>query len=226
MEEKQTFIFFRDWKTLFEMLDDDDDRVQLLYAIINYPDKEPPFDGFKSNRRMNKAWLHIKSKLDENNKKWEEAKKKRSEAGRKGGQAKPSNAKQSQAMPSNAKQSQANQAVTVTGTVTVTDNVTVNGVSNNPNGLSLTKEKENSKEKRFIKPTLEEIEQFIVDNGYSVDAETFFDFYEAKGWKIGKAPMKDFRAAIRNWHRKNVTNDKVSFAKNDFLAAYDRGELT
>ena len=213
MEEKQTFIFFRDWKTLFEMLDDDDDRVQLLYAIINYPDKEPPFDGFKLNSRMNKAWLHIKSKLDENNKKWEEAKKKRSEAGRKGGQAKPSNAKQSEAMPSNAKQCQANQAVTVTGTVTVTDNVTVN-------------RKENSKEKRFIKPKLEEIEQFIIDNGYSVDAETFFDFYEAKGWKIGKATMKDWKAAVRTWHRKNVTSDKVSFAKNDFLAAYDRGELT
>lgn len=203
MEEKQTFIFFRDWKTLFEMLDDDDDRVQLLYAIINYPDKEPPFDGFKTNRRMNKAWLHIKSKLDENYKKWEEAKKKRSEAGRKGGQAK----------PSNAKQSQANQAVTVTGTVTVTDTVTVN-------------RKENSKEKRFIKPKLEEIERFIIDNGFSVDAETFFDFYEAKGWKIGKASMKDWRAAVRTWHRKNVTSDKVSFAKNDFLAAYDRGELT
>lgn len=213
MEEKQTFIFFRDWKTLFEMLDDDDDRVQLLYAIINYPDKEPPFDGFKTNRRMNKAWLHIKSKLDENNKKWEEAKKKRSEAGRKGGQAKLSNVKQSQAMPSNAKQCQANQAVTVTGTVTVTDNVTVN-------------RKENSKEKRFIKPKLEEIEQFIIDNGFSVDAETFFDFYEAKGWKIGKATMKDWKAAVRTWHRKNVTSDKVSFTKNDFLAAYDRGELT
>ena len=116
-------------------------------------------------------------------------------------------------MPSNAKQCQANQAVTVTGTVTVTDNVTVN-------------RKENSKEKRFIKPKLEEIEQFIIDNGFSVDAETFFDFYEAKGWKIGKATMKDWKAAVRTWHRKNVTSDKVSFAKNDFLAAYDRGELT
>ena len=226
MEEKQTFIFFRDWKTLFEMLDDDDDRVQLLYAIINYPDKEPPFDGFKTNRRMNKAWLHIKSKLDENYKKWEEAKKKRSEAGRKGGQAKLSNTKQSEAMLSNAKQSQANQAVTVTDTVTVTVTDTVTDtVSNNPNGLSL-KEKENPKEKRFIKPKLEEIEQFIIDNGFSVDAETFFDFYEAKGWKIGKASMKDWRAAVRTWHRKNVTSDNVTFAKNDFLAAYDRGELT
>ena len=217
MEEKQTFIFFRDWKTLFEMLDDDDDRVQLLYAIINYPDKEPPFDGFKTNRRMNKAWLHIKSKLDENYKKWEEAKKKRSEAGRKGGQAKLNNAKQSEAMLSNAKQSLANQAVTVTGTVTVTDTVTDTVTVNR---------KENSKEKRFIKPKLEEIEQFIIDNDFSVDAETFFDFYEAKGWKIGKASMKDWRAAVRTWHRKNVTSDNVTFAKNDFLAAYDRGELT
>lgn len=217
MEEKQTFIFFRDWKTLFEMLDDDDDRVQLLYAIINYPDKEPPFDGFKTNRRMNKAWLHIKSKLDENYKKWEEAKKKRSEAGRKGGQAKLSNTKQSEAMLSNAKQSLANQAVTVTGTVTVTDTVTDTVTVNR---------KENSKEKRFIKPKLEEIEQFIIDNDFSVDAETFFDFYEAKGWKIGKASMKDWRAAVRTWHRKNVTSDNVTYAKNDFLAAYDRGELT
>lgn len=58
--------------------------------------------------------------------------------------------------------------------------------------------------KRFVKPTVEQIRAFCSEHGYAVDAERFFDYYESKGWVVGKSPMKDWRAAVRQW----ATRDK------------------
>jgi hypothetical protein len=57
------------------------------------------------------------------------------------------------------------------------------------------------KSKVFVKPTVEEIRAYCTERENSVDAETFFDFYESKGWLIGKNPMKDWQAAVRTWER-------------------------
>ena len=40
--------------------------------------------------------------------------------------------------------------------------------------------------------------------GSRVDPQGFIDFYESKGWMVGKTPMKDWKAACRNaehWDR-------------------------
>lgn len=58
---------------------------------------------------------------------------------------------------------------------------------------------------RFQKPTVDEVRAYIVErnNGLTAqDAETFVDFYEAKGWKIGNQPMKNWKAAVRTWENK------------------------
>lgn len=57
------------------------------------------------------------------------------------------------------------------------------------------------KEKRFAPPTLENVMGYCREMGYSVDAQRFVDFYESKGWMIGKNRMKDWKAAVRNWAR-------------------------
>lgn len=53
----------------------------------------------------------------------------------------------------------------------------------------------------FKKPTVEEISNYCKERNNFVDAQRFFDFYESKGWKIGKNSMKDWKAAVRNWER-------------------------
>ncbi len=63
-------------------------------------------------------------------------------------------------------------------------------------------ESETSKSKRFTPPTYEEVEDYCLTNNYTVNAERFVDFYEAKGWLIGKNKMKDWKAAVRTWERK------------------------
>ena len=58
------------------------------------------------------------------------------------------------------------------------------------------------KRKRFTPPTLDELQAYIRDQGYNVDAQRFLDHYEAVGWKVGKNPMKDWRAAVRTWNNR------------------------
>jgi hypothetical protein len=50
---------------------------------------------------------------------------------------------------------------------------------------------------------VEEVAEYCAEKGLDVDAERFMDFYESKGWKVGKDTMKDWRAAVRNWARGN-----------------------
>lgn len=60
-----------------------------------------------------------------------------------------------------------------------------------------------AKSNRFVKPTLDEIKIFLKEQEYDTDidgyANRFYNFYESKGWKVGKEKMKDWKAAIRGW---------------------------
>jgi len=55
------------------------------------------------------------------------------------------------------------------------------------------------KQKKFAKPTLDEVRAYIAEKSYHFDAEEFISFYESKGWKIGVNQMKDWKAACRTW---------------------------
>lgn len=56
--------------------------------------------------------------------------------------------------------------------------------------------------KNFQIPSLEEVREYCMSRGNKVDPEQFFDFYSAKGWQIGKNPMKDWKACIRTWEKR------------------------
>lgn len=74
------------------------------------------------------------------------------------------------------------------------------------------KEKEKGKNKPnwFVTPSIEEIKAYCIERKNKVDAENFFDFYQAKGWKIGSNPMKDWKAAVRTWERRDNNYGSVS----------------
>lgn len=53
---------------------------------------------------------------------------------------------------------------------------------------------------RFCPPTLEEVKAYASERGYAgFNAERFLAYYESNGWKVGRNPMKDWKAAVRNW---------------------------
>lgn len=72
----------------------------------------------------------------------------------------------------------------------------------------------NPKRKRFVKPTLSEIEQYCIERNNNVDAQHFYDHYESNGWKVGKNSMKDWKAAVRTWEKNNYNKTAKSNKQN------------
>jgi hypothetical protein len=66
--------------------------------------------------------------------------------------------------------------------------------------------------KSFNKPTVEKIQEYCKERNNTVDGETFFDFYESKGWMVGKTKMKDWKAAVRNWERSDNVGKSGNFS--------------
>ena len=71
------------------------------------------------------------------------------------------------------------------------------------------------KKKRFAPPTLEEVKAYCSERNNSVDAQRFIDYYTSNGWKVGKNPMKDWKAAVRNWERDNKPQGKPKDSSYD-----------
>lgn len=61
----------------------------------------------------------------------------------------------------------------------------------------------NTYNNKFIKPTIEDVKQYCLERNNNIDAENFVDYYNSNGWKVGKNPMKDWKAAIRTWEKRN-----------------------
>ena len=57
----------------------------------------------------------------------------------------------------------------------------------------------------FKKPTLEEVKEYCLERNNGIDAEKFIDFYESKGWMVGKTKMKDWKACVRTWEKRKNT---------------------
>lgn len=56
----------------------------------------------------------------------------------------------------------------------------------------------------FGPPPVEEVREFVQEEGLCVEAETFVDFYESHGWKVGQTEIKNWKATVRLWHRRAV----------------------
>lgn len=71
-----------------------------------------------------------------------------------------------------------------------------------PHNLEVDTTRRNNRESvRFAHPTLAEVSEYCKERGNSVDPQRFIDYYESNGWKVGRNPMKDWKAAVRNWER-------------------------
>ena len=84
--------------------------------------------------------------------------------------------------------------------------------------------KESSAKKQFAPPTVEEVEAYAKEKGFSpqeFSAEEFWSFYESKGWVVGKNKMKNWHAAVSHWvaterkRNKNRQNQRTA-SKQDY----------
>lgn len=67
--------------------------------------------------------------------------------------------------------------------------------------------------RRFTPPTLEEVKAYCYERNNTVDPEHFIDYYSSNGWRVGKNPMKDWRASIRTWERNGFSKPSKDFSK-------------
>lgn len=143
---------------------------------------EPAYDN---DRAMRMLWKVVKAFDDMNVQKMEERDKRRREANKKNIN-KRWNDKKYESIPMVSQDTN--------GSLSVSDSVS---------DKKEKCEKKNANEaKRFKAPTVEQVKGYFADNGYTEsEAERFADHFTANGWKVCKSPMKDWKAAARNWMR-------------------------
>ena len=176
---RNSFVLYTSYLKHIELLTIEQ-RGMLLTAIFKYASGAEP-DGMDDMTRM--AFSFIKSDMDENAEKYQKTVNARRESGKKGGRPKSSESdekQKKQMLLDESKDKQKNP---------VYEDEYVN-VNDKDKKISI---------RRFTPPTLEEVQGYIQEQGYAVDAHRFIDFYSSKGWMVGKNKMKDWRAAIRGW---------------------------
>lgn len=62
--------------------------------------------------------------------------------------------------------------------------------------------------KRFSPPSFDDVKSYCQERKNGVDPQAFVDWYTSNGWKVGKNPMKDWKAAVRTWERKEVNHGR------------------
>lgn len=72
---------------------------------------------------------------------------------------------------------------------------------------------------RFNPPAVEEVAGYCAERRNNVDAQAWWDFYQSKGWMVGKNKMKDWKAAVRTWEQRHKYESKSNgnCIKNEFL---------
>ena len=75
--------------------------------------------------------------------------------------------------------------------------------------------------KYFTIPTISEVENYCIERKNTIDAESFINFYDSKGWMVGKNKMKDWRACVRTWEmrekKKPIKTSKIDSQINEYL---------
>ena len=189
MSDKKSFVMYESWGAAIEKMSNEQ-AGELIKAIYAYQ-KDP--DAVPQDPALAFVFELIKQQLDADSQRYKEACAARSEAGKKGGRPKTNASDKKQMVSEESKKSKC-----FSEKAKKADNEYDNDLKENT--------LEGVKEKRFAPPTLENVSGYCREMGYTnVDAARFIDFYTSNGWMVGKNRMKDWKAAVRNWDRRETT---------------------
>lgn len=93
--------------------------------------------------------------------------------------------------------------------------------------LKTEEEDKDRKRRRFTPPSVDEVAEYCRERGNGVDPEEFISFYESKGWLVGNQPMKNWRAAIVTWEKKDKGRSHLkavpaqNYAQRDYSGEQD-----
>ena len=183
-----------------------EDRLRLYDAMLDYGETgvAPELEG-----PLALLWDYFQPQLELDNARYESIRAKRAKAGRLGGQAcqgsrQPEGAPQAEQTEADeaAEANEANEANQANEASTIQSST----VQSNPVQLreSIAAKAPPAPKKRFVPPTQAEIGAYVREAKLTMDPQEFVDYYTANGWKVGSHAMKDWRAAARNWARKEA----------------------
>lgn len=90
---------------------------------------------------------------------------------------------------------------------TTTPTTTTSTTTSTTNNISADKPQKRTK---FVRPTIEEVAEYCRERGNNINPQGFIDHYESNGWKVGKTPMQDWKAAVRTWERNGKSVSKAT----------------
>ena len=208
---KKSFIMYESWGAAINKMSNEQ-AGQLLKAIYALQDNE---DAEPKDPSVSFVFEIIKDKFYEDATEWEKTKQRRSESGKKGmekrwNEDEGSITKDNSVITPITKDNSVKENITP---ITVSDTVSVSEY------VPPTEVKKREARKRFSPPSVAEVATYCRERGNIVDPEAFVDFYAAKGWKVGNAPMKDWRASVRTWEKRDsrAAPKHGSFDANDYL---------
>jgi hypothetical protein len=184
---------------------DTDTQCRLIGYMARYAltGEEPVFAESDTARFI---WFALKDKADRQI----EAYERKASAGRQGG-------RRTQELKQTSSRSQAEvkqtESTPQTEVKPVSVSVSVSGIK-----------KETEQRKKFKPPTVTEVEAYIREKGYSVDADKFIAYYESNGWRVGRNPMKDWKAALRTWQANQF--DRTPQKKTVVAQQYEQRDYT
>lgn len=187
------FTFYESFYKALSRIRKGADRAKAYDAIVLFAlyGEEPDVDSLPESVAI--AYELVRPTL--------EASRKKSEAGRRGGSStdgSKAEAKQKQAASkpqSNRKQEKEQDIEQDKEQMLSTPPPNVGGVESAPARKQTAQ--------RFVPPTVREVEAYCLEAGLRIDAQRFVDFYASKGWRVGSASMKDWKAAARNWAKRD-----------------------
>lgn len=127
----------------------------------------------------------------------------RSEAGRKGGRPRKQSGNQTKKQTESKTETKTeSKPESKASAPSITSNVT--GINTYPVSTTGKEEEKKSikeKNKKFSPPSLQEVRDFCREKGYTFDPDSFHAYYESNGWRVGRNPMKSWKAACVTWQR-------------------------
>ena len=221
MKVKESFLLYASQKEPIFSLLDIRQRGILLTALYCYASS---CDLPKMDDKTLMAFRFIKSSIDYNNGLYEDRVKKQSEGGKKGArhraekQAQLNAERGTRSTLSIPKHTQSNPSIPKHNDMicddticddTICDDTICDDTGNEDKSESIEESGDafasTSPSKKFIPPTAEQVEEYCSKKGFQIDVRLFMDYYTANGWKVGKNPMRDWKAAVRTWENRART---------------------
>lgn len=186
-------------------------RGKLLTAMLEYASTG---QEVKVPKSVESFWISMRQQIDRDLEKYEQICEANRIKGAKGGRA-PRKATASTSLPEQANEKEK-------------ENEKEN-IKEKEKKKEKEKERENKKENTipgsgdeenapapFIPPNSEEVKNYVYSKGLSMDVDLFMDHYTSNGWMVGSNPMKDWKAAVRNWNRKESKFGKTESEQMEY----------